>query len=412
MCLATEEGQATLVYSTVHLNLTEGPLASTPGVDAGRTRVFLPGGGVIRAGSAGAASKDGLLPTLLVADETHLMTLRELKELHAVAWRGIFKRPDALLVETTTAFRPGQGSVAEVAYETYRRLTPAESDRTGVLYDHRGATCTLDDLDDPVKRMAALIEAYGEAAAYMALEDLSAAWDLPDVDTVDWARYWANMVVASADNFMDPAVWASRSDAATSLHDGDMVCLGLDSSLVDDGTAVVAARVGDGHVQRLGYWQKPDGRAGVGWTVPYGEVDGCVRAAFDRFDVKRLYADPQYIHSHLDQWSVDFGSRRVYSWPTNRAIPMSAALQRFYVAAVSGSGISHDGDALLAQHVGSARTWMSQGRTLVRKESKHSARKIDLLVAAVLAFEARGDVIAAGEDAAPQAKSRRAWSFS
>ena len=411
MTLATEEGQAGLCYSVIYLNLTEGPLAATPGLDAGRTRVYLPDGGVIRAGSAGAASKDGMRPSLLIADETHLMTLRELKEMHATAWRGIFKRPNALLLETTTSFRPGEGSIAEAAMETYKNLDAAGSDRLGVLYDHRGASCEFAALDDPDVRMAALLEAYGSAASYMPLDELVAVYDAPDTDKVQWARYWANMVVTAADSFIDPAAWGRVVDATRCLHDGDLITLGLDTSLIDDGTALVACRVGDGHVQRLGYWQKPSGNAGVDWSVPYHEVDAAVRSAFDIYRPTRLYADPQYVHSYLDQWSLDFGAKKIVSWPTNRAIPMSAALQRFFVAVKVGEGISHDGDTLLAAHVGNARTWLSQGRILVRKEYKHSSKKIDALIAAVLAFEAAADSRAAAEDVETIPARRRAWSF-
>lgn len=404
MCLATEEGQAGLAYSVIYYNLTEGPLADTPGLDAGRTRTLLPGNGIIRAGTSGAASKDGLRPTLLVADETHLMTLPELKEMHAVAWRGIYKRSDALLLETTTAFAPGQGSVAESAHEVYRNLTDAEGAKAGVLYDHRGASVQFDALEEPDVRMAALIEAYGPVD-YMPLEEIVAAWDLPEVDPVEWARYWANMVVAKADQFMDPADWAAVADAGAALHDGDAVCLGIDTSLVDDGTAVVAVRVSDGHIERLGYWQRPAGRAGHGWTVPYTEVDQCVRGAFDRCRVLRVYSDPQYCQSLMTEWERDFGKKRVHAWYTNRPRQMAAALERFYVAVQARDGISHDGDSLLAQHVGNARTYEAQGRTLVRKEYKHSPRKIDLLMAAVLGFEAAADARAAGEDIA-QRKGR------
>jgi phage terminase large subunit-like protein len=339
------------------------------------------------------------------------MTLPELREMHATAWRGIFKRPDALLLETTTAYRPGQGSIAESAMETYKHLDRAAADRLGVLYDHRGAPCAFDDLQDPSVRMAALLDAYGPAAQWMPLEELVAAWDLPDTDQVEWARYWANMVVVSADSFIDPAEWAGIADPAKGLAPGDAVCLALDTSIVDDGTALVACRVSDGHLQRLGYWQKPEGREGIGWFVPYDQVDAAVRAAFDQYRVLRLYCDPQHIGSYLDDWELAFGSGHVFKWPTNRAVPMASALQRFYVALKTG-GLSHDGDGLLAKHIGNARTWMSQGRTLIRKDRPHSPNKIDLAMAAVLALEAAADARLAGEDREPELpRRRRAWSF-
>ena len=58
-CMATEEGQTGLVYDTIYFNLTEGPLSEVMGVDAGLTRVLLPGGGEITPSTASSASKDG-----------------------------------------------------------------------------------------------------------------------------------------------------------------------------------------------------------------------------------------------------------------------------------------------------------------------------------------------------------------
>src|SRR5690606_15951761 len=72
-CMATEEGQTGNVYDTVLLNLTDedAPLSQIPGLDAGLTRIYLPGGGEIRPSTASSASKDGGLETFVVFDETH-----------------------------------------------------------------------------------------------------------------------------------------------------------------------------------------------------------------------------------------------------------------------------------------------------------------------------------------------------
>jgi phage terminase large subunit-like protein len=409
-CIATEESQAGNCFDTIHFNVTEGLLARTAGIDAGLTRINLPGGGNIRPVSAGAASKDGGRETFVLFDELHLFLLPELHRLHQTYLRNLRKRvgSDPWSLEVTTAYRPGEGSVAETAMQYAAKIVAGEALDAGFLYDHRQPDPEL-DLDDPDQRIIALRQAYGDCS-WVDFDQITRDWDDPTTDRFDWARYYTSRVVVSADSFIDPADWVRIVDATRSLHDGDSVAVGLDTSLVDDGTAVVACRLSDGHIERLGYWQKPDGRAGVGWQVPYAEVDACVRGAFDRFRVTRLYCDPQYAHSLLDAWGRDFGPKKVFSWPTNRAVPMAAALQRFFVAVRTGERISTDGDTLLATHVGNARTWTSQGRTLIRKDGHHSPRKIDLVVAAVLAYEAAADSVAAGEDAEPAPRSRKAWS--
>jgi phage terminase large subunit-like protein len=392
--VATEENQAGNIYDVVLFNAQEGRLAAL-GLDAGLTRINLPNGGGIRPVSAGSASKDGGRETFVAFDELHLFQLPELHRLHQTYLRNLRKRTgsDPWSLETTTAYRPGEGSVAEHAMGYAQKIASGEALDAGFLYDHSQPSGSY-DLDDPQQRMAALAEAYGDCD-WVDFDQIVRDWDDPTTDRVDWQRYFLSRVVVAADSFIDPAAWAALADATKSLHDRDPVTIGIDTSLVDDGTAVVACRLSDGHIERLGYWQKPSGRAGVDWQVPYHEVDAVVRAAFERYSVTRLYADPQYCHSLLDAWTRDYG-RRVFSWPTNRAVPMAAALQRFYVA-VATKALTHDGDSLLALHVGNARTWVSQGRTLIRKDHRHSPNKIDLAVAAVLAFEAAADASAAGE---------------
>ena len=65
---------------------------------------------------------------------------------------------------------------------------------------------------------------------------------------------------------------------------------------------------------------------------------------------------------------------------------MTPATTRFYEAVVSGA-ITHSGDPLIARHVGNAVLKSDSRGTRIYKEHKHSPRKIDLAVAAVMAFD-------------------------
>lgn len=59
--MATEETQTSNVYDTIFFNLTDDdcPLSHVPGIDPGRTRVYLPNGGSILPSTSSSASKDG-----------------------------------------------------------------------------------------------------------------------------------------------------------------------------------------------------------------------------------------------------------------------------------------------------------------------------------------------------------------
>ena len=58
--------------------------------------------------------------------------------------------------------------------------------------------------------------------------------------------------------------------------------------------------------------------------------------------------------------------------------------------------MSHDGSSDLTRHMLHARRGEAHGKLTLRTESSYSQKKIDAAVAAVLAFQARFDAIAAG----------------
>jgi len=70
--------------------------------------------------------------------------------------------------------------------------------------------------------------------------------------------------------------------------------------------------------------------------------------------------------------------------------------------------VFHSGDKVLMEHFGNAYVRKKGGHRLVRKEHEQSSRKIDSVIGAALAYEARADAIAAGWG---QQKTYRAMSF-
>ena len=65
---------------------------------------------------------------------------------------------------------------------------------------------------------------------------------------------------------------------------------------------------------------------------------------------------------------------------------MTPATQRFYEA-VMNKGLTQSGDQRLARHIGNAVLKQDSRGTRIMKEARNSARKIDLAVAAVMAFD-------------------------
>jgi hypothetical protein len=134
--------------------------------------------------------------------------------------------------------------------------------------------------------------------------------------------------------------------------------------------------------------------ADFGGEVPRGEVQAAVEELFGRYDVARLYCDPELWQSEIDAWSARW-PKRVVSWATNRTRQMADALERWKTDVTTGA-FTHDGCAITATHVRNARRVRRASSVVVGKPTPH--QKIDAMVADVIAHEAANDVIAAGQD--------------
>lgn len=407
--LATEEGQTGNTFSTVAFICSEWGPENRPDVYAGLTgvrqyqsasAVYLPGGGEIRACTAGAASKDGGKETFVVADETHLYVTRELRSMYATVSRNLPKRKEAQpwLLQTTTAYAPGEESIAEQTLTSWRKRELGEA----VLVDHveaRGAV----RIHDKDHTLAQLRQVYKAAGDWIDFEGIYGKMLDPRVcpDDATAARYYLNRAMSGADAWIAKDVHErqtadGRSGRPTRIVEvGESVCLGFDGSLNDDTTVLRGSCMSDGFLFRIGAWPKPSGAAGIGWQVPRADVLASIREAFDLYDVVRMYADPHEWRSDLDDLAGEFGEERVIQWPTTLDSQMGAALDRLHTGLVNGT-LWHDADALAAEHYGNVYLRRKGPHRLVRKENPNSARKIDSVVGDALALRARSDALAAG----------------
>lgn len=401
-CLATEEGQAGNTFQNVAFIAADWGPDEHPDVYGGvsgvrsyqsASAVYLPGGGEIRACTAGSASKDGGKETWVCADETHLYVLRELKAMYGTVRRNLGKRKLAQpwLMQTTTAGRPGEQSIAEETLTAWRKgeLSPA------VLVDHREAKGRV-DLDDEPHTMAQLRHVYGDAAGWMDLERLYREMRDPRScpDDATAARYFLNRWMSGKDAWIAKDV-VQRQVRRDEIEPGTPIALGFDGSLNDDSTVLIGSRMSDGLMFPVGIWAKPAGNAGNWWEVPRTDVLAAIREAFGRYEVTRMYADPHEWRSDIDQLAEELGEERVIPWETRRDVQMGAALDRLRTDLMTGEAW-HTGDGLFMEHFANAYVRRKGPHRLVRKEHDQSDRKIDSVVGAALAYEARADALAAG----------------
>ncbi len=411
-CLATEESQAGNTFENAAFIAGEWGQDEHSDIYGGTsgirryqsaTALYLPRGGEIRACTAGAVSKDGGKETHVVADETHLYVLPELRSMYAMVARNLGKRKlaEPWMHQTSTAYRPGEQSVFEVTLTRHRKgeLSP----RVYVNYLEAKGKIDLDDRDRTARQLA---EAYGDSAGWQDLERKYAERNDPRIyeDVEQFIRYCLNRSQSGRDAWIAKDV-VDRQIRREPVEAGTAIALGFDGSLRDDATVLIGSRMDDGFLFPVGIWAKPDGREGNWWEVPRSDVLAAVREAFARYDVTRMYADPHEWRSDIDSLAAELGEERVIGWETRRDVQMAAALDRLRTDLMQGGPIVgdatfgalfHSGDPLFAEHFGNAYVRRKGGHRLVRKEHEQSDRKIDSVVGAALAYEARADALAAG----------------
>jgi hypothetical protein len=428
-CMATEETQVGNVYATIYYNLTEPacPLSHVPGIDPGVEKVILPSGGEIRVSTASSSSKDGGKETFVVFDESHLYNTPDLRRMYDTVVRNLDKRKNAhtgagtIFIETTTMFAPGEESVAEATFVEAEALLEGRKKRGAwrLFYDHRWGVC--EDFTNPDLLRAALEDAYGEAVAWIGIDGLINAFYDTRRKSQDSIRFFLNAQTSTSDAWLTAQEWDGCRKAGRVLKPKDKIALGLDGSVRDDATALVAIRLSDMHIFPLGVWEKPEGAEGEDWQVDRDDVDAAVFRAMKTYKVLGFFMDPAHWQDYADKWSKEFGTdmvakasaKRPLEFWTNRPTAMVAALQRFYEAivekrvTVDDPTVMPEGPArtvarALRRHALNARRRPSRAGLQIGKEHAKSPKKIDLVMAAVLGYEAAMEVLGSPEPAKPK----------
>lgn len=220
--VATEEGQAGHTYDGVHYMLNPDTcsvelLDYFGRIDVGLTRTFLPNSrGFIEPVTASNESKDGAKSTFIVSDEVHLWTppgtgVFKLGRMHQTMVRNLLKRKEASgwMLETSTMYAEGEGSVAEGTHSYAKHLVEIGRGDGKLLFDHRQASQHW-DLSVRRERICALREAYGPAAAWMDLDAIADYWDDPQASEAEFRRFFLNQPVAlSSPDVFDVVRWSS-----------------------------------------------------------------------------------------------------------------------------------------------------------------------------------------------------------
>ena len=414
--MATEENQAGNTYDNVTFMLTEGEAANNYAIDLGRTpetstRIYIKedGGGEIVPSSSGDASKDGGKESKSTADETHLYILKKHRGMYATVARNTGKRASAepWILDTTTAWQPGEHSVAEQAAQKYSGLSVEEAvTKKGVLYDHRQGDEPKRFNDDRSLKKA-LTTGYGPAAAWMDFDRIVRIIRDAEEPEADAYRYFLNRPRAAASHWLSPdhIAAALRPDAVVPAD--TRIGLGFDGSESDDHTALWAC-TRDGLLFPIGIWT-PSGED-IDW---HGEVTEAVDWAFAFFNVVNFKFDPAWWMEEGSKWAARHGRDKVEEmWTGGRsetkfAVACGACRTgiRQGTTTIAPTPLRTEdqmrsGKPIAVWHFENARTRKvrmkvedepTEDAYTVRKERKGSPLKIDSVPAAVLAKRARDD---------------------
>lgn len=345
------------------------------------------GPGRIRVLAADVDTADGIVPTLALVDE---MGRQRSAGLYGVFRDGLGPRHGQMLTISTAG--ESETSPLGLMRQAARKL-PVQRREGRHVYAagdgysfHEWALWEGDDVDS-----LALVKK-ANPASWQTVELLRERHDSPSMLPWQWARFACGLWVAAEAWWLEATAWeAAKSDEE--LEPGDAIALGFDGSRLGDATALVACRMRDGLVQLVDVWEAPSEDAD--WEVPSGAVDAALAKAFEDYRVVRAYFDPPLWQSEIDGWAREYGEARVLRYATNRG-RMQSATERFRTD-VKAKRLLHSGDPRLTRHVLNAQVREARGGYWLAKSRPGSPDKIDAAVAAVLAYEARADALAAGE---------------
>lgn len=372
---AGDKEQARIVFGEAKKSVEASPMLSSR-LKCYRDAIEYPAtSSVYRVLSAEAYTKEGLNPSLVVFDELHVQPNDELWNTMNL---GSGTREQPLVLAITTAGVKtdvtGADSLCYRLWQYGRRVESGEEDDPTFFFRWWGAPSGADHTDPKV--WAKANPALGH---FLFREDFEATVRRTPENEFRTKRL--NQWVSASQAWLPGGTWIRCADATREIADREAVVLGFDGSFNNDSTALVVCTV-DGHLDVVEAWERPGGAA-HDWQVPIVDVEAAIRAACRRWTVREIACDPF-------RWArtyqvLESEQLPIVEFPQSPA-RMVPATQRFFEAVLNET-LTHSGDPRLARHIDNCVLKIDARGSRLAKETRASSRKIDLAVAAVMAFD-------------------------
>lgn len=334
-------------------------------------------GSIYRVLSAEAYSKEGLNISRALIDELHAHPNDELWEVLNLAMGA---RLDPMIIAITTAGvmgdSQGYDSICYRMFKHGQEVAAGLAEDPSFFFAWWGAPPDVDHTDPAVWR-----------AANPGFDDLIDPDDFASsvirTPENEFRTKRLNQWVAAKAAWFPAGSWDACADEKFVIEDGEQVVLGFDGSYSGDSTALVVVSIGDKNwVDVVHCWEKAREDTDD-WVVPIAEVEDAIRAACKKWRVREVVCDPYRWMKSLQELEKERLPMVEFPQTPQRMMPATA---RFYDA-VMNHDLSHSGNLDLRRHVNNAVLKTDSRGSRLSKDTKGSPRKIDLAVAAVMAFD-------------------------